>query len=102
MRSVVWANAALADLRGQIAYIAKDDHDAALRVADRLVQAGANLGVALTGRPGRLENMYEKSVVGVPYIIAYAVDRGSREEETVVILRIIHSSRDWKPGSWPA
>lgn len=46
-----------------------------------------------SGRPGRLAGIYEKSVPRLPYIIAYALsERAGRE--SVVILRVIHTSRD--------
>jgi plasmid stabilization system protein ParE len=44
---------------------------------------------------------YEKSVTGLPYIIAYEIvsrDAG----EIVAILRVIHTARDWPEETWPS
>lgn len=42
----------------------------------------------------------EKSVPGLPYIIAY--ERLTRDaEEVVAILHVIHTARNWPPGEWP-
>jgi plasmid stabilization system protein ParE len=61
----------------------------------------ANLQDFATGRPGRVPGTYEKSVRGLPYIVAYElVSLGG--EEVVAILRVIHAARDWPEGSWPA
>ena len=100
MRTVIWSSDALDDLDEQIAYIAVDDSKAAEGVADWLDQTGEGLGAALTGRPGRVPGLYEKSVSGAPYVIAYAVDPPGHPQ-TVVIVRIIHTSRDWPAGGWP-
>lgn len=100
MRTVIWSSDALDELDQQIAYIAAGDGKAAEVVADRLEQAGERLGAALTGRPGRVPGLYEKSVSGTPYIIAYAVDPPGYLQ-TVVIVRIIHTARDWPAGGWP-
>jgi toxin ParE1/3/4 len=43
---------------------------------------------------------YEKSVGGLPYIIAYAIDR-SEGAETIVVLHVIHTARDWREREWP-
>ena len=43
-----------------------------------------------------------KSVTGQPYIIAYGFapsDDGG--EEVLVVLRVVHTARDWPPGRWP-
>jgi toxin ParE1/3/4 len=53
------------------------------------------------GRPGRVTGTYEKSIVGLPYIIAYALTSTSTGEEQVAILRVIHAARDWPKGEWP-
>lgn len=52
-----------------------------------------------TGHPGRAVGTYEKSVGGLPYIIAYAIDlRG--DEEGIVVLHVIHTARDRREGTW--
>jgi plasmid stabilization system protein ParE len=97
-RRVEWAHNALADLRDQIAYIAADDPDAAARVARRIRETGIALGAFATGHPGRVRGTYEKSVSGLPYIIAY---RLGDDDRIVSILRVIHSARNWSGDDWP-
>jgi plasmid stabilization system protein ParE len=86
-RPVTWARAALDDIKEQIAFIAQDNPTAAL-------------GDMATGRPGRVTGSYEKSVSRLPYIIAYEL-RPIAGRESVVILRVIHTSRDWPDEDWP-
>jgi len=100
-RPVQWSREALDDLKTQIAYIAVDDPGAARRVADRIRETGAALGERATGRPGRVSGTYEKSISRLPYVIAYTITtRASRE--TISILRVIHTARDWPRERWPA
>ncbi len=101
MRTVLWSSAALDEFKQQIDYIAADDAVAAQAVADRLRETCNKLGAALTGRPGRVYGLYEKSVSGAPYVIAYEVDPIGHPQ-TVAIVRIIHTSRDWPTGGWPS
>ncbi len=99
-RPVLWSRDALDDLKSQIARIAAENPAAARRVADRISATCAALGDRPIGRVGRIAGTYEKSVVGLPFIVAYAL--GLRAgAETVSILRVIHSARDWPAGSWP-
>jgi len=53
-----------------------------------------------TGRPGRVSGTYEKSVTRPPYIIAYEL-RDLAGRESVVIVRVIHTSLDWQSEEWP-
>ncbi|SMG53053.1 type II toxin-antitoxin system RelE/ParE family toxin [Paracoccus sp. J56] len=99
-RPVAWARAALDDIKEQIAFIAQDNPAAARRVADRIRDVGTALGDMATGRPGRVTGSYEKSVSRLPYIIAYEL-RPIAGRESVVILRVIHTSRDWPDEDWP-
>jgi plasmid stabilization system protein ParE len=99
-RIVKWSRAALDDLKAQIAWIARDNPAAARRVAASIRATGQSLANFDTGHPGRMAETYEKSVRGLPYIIAYAVDR-SGEIEEIVVVHVIHSARDWREGKWP-
>jgi toxin ParE1/3/4 len=69
-------------------------------VAAAIREAGLKLGVRSTGRKGRVDGTFEKSVVGLPYIVAYAVETQAGDER-IVILHVIHTSRDWPAGRWP-
>ena len=95
-RSVVWSRDALDDLKGQLAYIATDNPEAARRVADALRVVAVALGRMPTGRPGRVAGVYEKSVARLPYVIAYTISG-----ETLAIVRVIHTARAWPKGEWP-
>jgi toxin ParE1/3/4 len=98
---VVWSADALDDLDAAIAYIAADNPAAALKVLDRVGKSAESLGQIATGRRGRVAGTYEKSVRGLPYIIAYAIQSLPSGRERVVILRVIHGARNWLPGEWP-
>jgi addiction module RelE/StbE family toxin len=101
MRSVVWSPSALDDLDSIINYVAAQNPAAALRVIDRIEEAGERLGEMATGRPGRVAGTYEKVVPGLPYILAYSIEPQANRSEAVVILRAIHGARNWPPGEWP-
>jgi plasmid stabilization system protein ParE len=100
-RRLVWSRSALEDLKRTLSFIAKDDETAVRKLRAAIDRAARLLADHPTGRRGRVAGTYEKSVTGLPYVIAYALatDRGGTE--TVAILRVIHTSRDWKPGEWP-
>ena len=98
-RAVAWSRAALDDLKAQVSYIARDNPAAARRVAATIRKTGDALADFAIGHPGRVAETYEKSVCGLPYIIAYAIDlRG--DKETIVVLHLIHTARDWREGEW--
>jgi toxin ParE1/3/4 len=100
MKPVVWSAEARRDYLDILQYIAVDNPFAAEKVVAAIEKAGSDLGRIATGRPGRVTGTYEKSVTRLPYIIAYALmPRAGRE--SVIILRVIHTSRDWPAGEWP-
>lgn len=101
MRDVVWSEDALDDLDELVTYIATDNPAAADKVLDRIELTAGRLGRLAIGRSGRVQGTYEKSVVGLPYIIAYAIRSLPRGMEQVVILRVIHTARNWPKGEWP-
>ena len=96
MRAVVWSNDALRDFDQAIAHIAYEDFRNATLVADRIEAAVGLLAETPIGHPGRVVGTYEKLALNTPYIIAYALS-----DQTLTILRIIHSSRDWLANEWP-
>lgn len=99
-RIVRWSRSALDDIKAQVAWIARDNPAAARRVAQRLRTTGDALADFATGHPGRVAETYEKTVGGLPYVIAYAIDR-TGTAEVVVVLHVIHTARDWREGEWP-
>ncbi|MEI1250542.1 type II toxin-antitoxin system RelE/ParE family toxin [Rhizobium aouanii] len=94
MRPVLWSKEAHQDNLEILRYIAKDNPDAAERVVDAIEDSGKKLGDFATGRPGRITGTYEKSLTRLPYIISYEL-RSIAGRESVVILRVIHTARDW-------
>ena len=99
-QKVQWSQDALDDLKRQIEYIARRNPAAARHVATLIRSVGKELGSMSTGRHGRVSGTFEKSVRGLPYIIAYAISPEHGGE--ITILRVIHGARDWREGNWPA
>ena len=100
-RALRWSRDALDDLKAQVAFIAAENPGAARRVAEAVRATAAALSEMPTGRPGRLSGTYEKPVAGLPYLVAYALAPWPDGGEAVVILRVVHTARDWPPGGWP-
>lgn len=98
MRHVRWSDSALDDLEKQLVHIARDNIEAARRAAKRIRDTGDALGTFATGHPGRVAGTYEKSVTGLPYIIAYAL---SEDTSILTILHVIHTARNWASEDWP-
>lgn len=94
MRPIVWSADASQDYLDILDYLANDNPLAAQKVA-------TDLGRFATGRRGRVAGTYEKVVGRLPYIVTYALTPLAGRE-TVVILRVIHTARDWPDGEWPA
>ncbi len=100
-RPVEWSDDALSDLDGAAGYIAEVNPGAARRLVAEINRVATNLGDMATGRPGRRIGTYEKVVANLPYILAYALHTYPDRGEAVVILRVIHTARDWSGESWP-
>jgi plasmid stabilization system protein ParE len=96
MRQLVWSNDALRDFNTAIFHITKDDHFIASPIVDRIDAAATLLAKAPIGRQGRVKGTYEKLALKSPYIVADALT-----DQTVTILRVIHTSRDWRDEGWP-
>ena len=101
MRRVVWSADAGIEYRNIITYIARTNPQAAQTVGGKIRDSIESLAAMPTGRKGRVTGTYEKSVHGLPYIIAYALGDEPKNHETLTILRVIHDARDWREDSWP-
>lgn len=101
-RSVLWAESAIEELGKTIAYIATRNPRAARKVYGEIHKTGDDLGVAATGRRGRVTGTYEKVITGRPYIIAYTLLPLPGGGEAIVILHVIHTAHDWPEDQWPA
>jgi toxin ParE1/3/4 len=88
---IVWRPIALEDLEQARQYVAEHNPRAADRQWARILTAVERLAVLPgLGRPGRVEGTRELVVPRTPYIVAYTVIGNE-----VMILSIIHSSRQW-------
>lgn len=85
---------ALRDLNEIFDWIAAENPSAAERVLHDIDLTIEGLRQFATGRPGRIEGTFEKVVVGNPYIVVYQLRRYD-EQETIVILYVQHTSRDY-------
>ncbi len=95
-RRVRWSDRAAADYHDQLTYIADDNPTNAELVDKRIIVAIELLASRPIGRAGRVAGTYEKSVAGTSLIVAYLL-----EGETLHVLRIIHTKRNWPEGEWP-
>jgi len=87
--------AASDDLDRILAWIKKDNPEAAQRMIARIkarVERLATPGLARMGRPGRDSGTHE--LVEAPYIIVYEVDEQGDE---IVVLAIFHGAQRRKP-----
>ena len=88
---IIWRRVALRDLASIHDYIAQDNPAAATRVRATIRYAVAALSEhPYLGRAGRVEGTGELIIGSFPYIVAYRV-----AEETVRVLAVIHTSRQW-------
>lgn len=97
MRSVFWSDDALDDLDAAVRYIAKDSPRSATLIVNRIKETIDLLAEFPTGRSGRVKGTYEKPIHRTPYIVTYSLASGR-----LMVVRIIHGSRDWPEGEWPA
>ena len=89
---VIWSEAAEADLRDILVYVAADDFDAAFRLVERLEAAGNALeDFPLRGRPGRASGT-RVVVPRTKYLLVYEIN-----DNRLDILRVMHGARDWPP-----
>lgn len=88
---VRWLNAALLNLDDIAIFIAEDNPRAAREVVGTIwLQTQALARYPALGRAGRVGGTRELVIAGLPYVIPYRV-----RDETVEILRVLHTSRRW-------
>lgn len=97
-RDVVWSDDARIDMNTLIEHIAKDSIQNATLVVDRIEHSIDLLTEMQFGRVGRVFDTYEAVVPKAPFIVVYR----RVEPNRLAIVRVIHTSRDWPPGDWPA
>jgi toxin ParE1/3/4 len=90
MMIIRWTPTASNDLEAVYDYIARDDSEAAVEVAQRITSAIDGLKRhPEMGRRGRAQGTRE--LVIVPYIVTYRI-----QDSVVVIANIVHSARRWR------
>lgn len=93
---IEWSANALADRRDLINYLETRSIAAAIMIDDRIDAAFELLrDFPEAGRIGRIAGTRELVVHGTPYVAAYSI-----ENNTVVVLALIHAARDW-PDTLP-
>jgi toxin ParE1/3/4 len=89
--NIRWTPEAVANLEGICLYIAEDNPEAALKIANSIYERIEELAVFPNrGRKGREEGTRELVLAPLPYITTYRV-----KESTVEILHIFHGAQDW-------
>ena len=85
---------AKADVRAIFDFIAAENPDAAMRVADGLIMTAIHLeSFPLLGKKGRVEGTRELAAPASPYILVYALI----DEYHITVERILHGVRAWPP-----
>jgi plasmid stabilization system protein ParE len=91
--NVVWLPAAETTRDRQLDYVAERNPTAAVRLGDAIARSVARLGERpYLGRMGRVAGTRELVVPRTPFIVIYRI-----ETETVLILRVLHSSQNYPP-----
>lgn len=91
MHKIEWSLPAIGDLRSAAQYIAEDNFDAAMKMAELVQEAVSYLAEhPPIGRSGRLEGTRELVVSGTPFVVVYWLRGGG-----VQVLRVLHHARRW-------
>ena len=92
MREIDWSVAARRDFRDQIEWLSDRNTAAADHIADAIEGSIVLLRqMPRMGRVGRVAGTRELVVPTTPY-------RLEGEQDQVVVVRILHTSRKWPPG----
>ncbi len=90
MRALRWKHTAREDLLTIVTYIADDNPDAAQALKDEIeAKAGQLPAHPKLYREGRVPGTHEM-VIGKHYVVVYA-----ENQDSVDILRVLHTSRQW-------
>ncbi|HET7570079.1 MAG TPA: type II toxin-antitoxin system RelE/ParE family toxin [Gammaproteobacteria bacterium] len=88
---VEWKATARNDLAEAVAWIARENPRAAIRVYAEVMRQVERLGRhPQSGRPGRIKDTRELVINRTPYIVPYQVGQSA-----VVVLRVLHGARRW-------
>ena len=93
---IEWSVLAVEDRAGIFDYIEQDNPMAAIAVDERITEQTARLArFPESGRPGRVDTTRELVIGHTPFIVVYLI-----QDDTVRILRILHSAQSW-PDQFP-
>lgn len=90
--NIVWSRKAVGDLAAARAFIARDNPEAARRIALQIIDA-VEISLAANphmGRPGRVPGTRELVVSGTSFVVPYRV-----KDDAIQILRVYHGARRW-------
>lgn len=88
---VRWLNRALQNLEAEATYIAQDNPKAAREFVQHILDSVQQLSHhPQIGRAGRVFGTRELIITHYPYIVPYRI-----KNETVEVLRVFHTSRQW-------
>ena len=86
---IKWTKKAISNLEKEFEYIAKDNPEAAEKIAKQIKETVEKLKTyKLIGRPGRFSSIRELVIPKLPYIIPYRI-----KKDTIEIIRILHTAR---------
>lgn len=100
-RRIVWAITARAEFQSLLDYVQERSPQGVGTILRKVGAAVELLAERPHGRPGRVAGTYEKTVPGLHYVVAYELDDTIPNDPTLVVLRIIHTARNWPSGEWP-
>ncbi|PLX47533.1 MAG: type II toxin-antitoxin system mRNA interferase toxin, RelE/StbE family [Desulfobulbaceae bacterium] len=88
---VKWTKKALLNVDDAVNHIANDNPIAANKVARKIWENSQMLALQPgLGRPGRVDGTRELIIANLPFILPY-----TRQNDTIYILRVIHTSMIW-------
>lgn len=90
--TIIWSDAAIADLIALHVFISNDNPTAADAMIQRIVELVERQlpHMPESGRPGRVPKTRELVISGSPYFVPYQVVGNA-----IAILRVIHGARRW-------
>jgi addiction module RelE/StbE family toxin len=89
LTSLIWSERFRDELQREFEFLRERNPDAAKVVIERIIKASRRLrDFPKSGRIGRLAGAWELVVPGLPYVVAYDIDR-----DGVVLLMLFHTSR---------
>ncbi len=92
---LVWLPSAIANLDGQLDYIAQDSPKAAIEQGDRIEhQVFQLIDHPEMGRSGRKKGTRELVISRTPFVVVYRV---KLRAERIELMRVLHGSQQWPP-----